>query len=82
MNTDGLISEQLEIVLVDEAKLLEAQSCVSRCEFCDEHAAISFDYLLDAVTGWGPWDEYLLCRVAVCPNCRSQVTEKTRIVTL
>jgi hypothetical protein len=46
-----------DIVLIDEDTLLVAQSLVAaceHCEHCDNRAEISFDYLLDAVTGCDP----------------------------
>ena len=74
--------EDIDIVLATEATLLQAQEYVSACEHCSEDASITFDYLLDAITGCDPSiTEYLMCRAAKCPDCFSRLTEKTRIVT-
>jgi len=74
--------EVRNVVLVDENQLLEAQYCLAGCESCDENASVTFDYLLDAVTGCDPTTtDYVMCRTAKCPNCLHVVNEKTRIVT-
>jgi hypothetical protein len=73
--------EQIQIVLINEMALMDAQHCVAACEYCSEIAAISFDYLLDALTGSDPTvTEYIMCRPAHCPSCFCKLTEKTRIV--
>ena len=72
---------EIEIVLIDDAVLLQAQSLLNGCEQCDSHAEIAFDYLLDAITGNDPTRiEYLLPRPARCPQCFAKVTEKTLII--
>ena len=73
-------SSVMNIAAVDEATLLEAQDCVSGCEHCADNATITFDYLLDAVTGCDPATEYAMDRSARCPRCNSEVTEKTFVV--
>ena len=73
--------EDKNIVLIDEGALMEAQNCVASCEYCVEHATITLDYLLDALTGCDPTNtEYILCRPARCPSCFCNLTEKSRIV--
>ena len=74
---------QTEVVLVDEAMLVKAQTLMAACERCSENAdaVISFDYLLDAVTDSDPSEtEYLMCRRARCPQCEHLVTEKTFVI--
>ena len=72
---------QLDVVLADDLVIVRAQSLMSACERCHDGARISFDYLLDAVTGCDPCEtEYLMCRRARCPRCSSEVCEKTRII--
>ena len=74
--------EDIDVVLVEEALLLEAQEYLSACEHCVENAALPFDYLLDAVTGCDPTiTDYVMCRPAKCPACFRQITEKTLVVT-
>ena len=69
-----------EVVLVDEDTLVKTQRYVSACEHCAENANITFDYLLDEITGCDPATHYLMCRPASCPCCSGDVTEKTLVV--
>jgi hypothetical protein len=70
-----------EIVLVDMEILLEAQSLIVSCEHCTDSADMTFDYLLDAITGFNSGrTEYLLPYMARCPHCFRQVNEKTLVV--
>ena len=79
-NLDRL--EETNVVLVDEPMLLEAQSYITACEACAENLVISFDYVLDAVTGCDPrTTEYVMSRLAKCPNCRHELNEKTLVAT-
>src|SRR5262249_39770244 len=72
--------EDLDIVLIDESRLQEAQHWVSGCKACSEHADIIFDYLLDAVTGCSPTtSRYILCRTARCPECSAEIRENTLV---
>jgi hypothetical protein len=72
--------EETNIVLVDEFTLREALHWVSGCGACSGYAAISFDYILDALTGWDPsTTEYVLCRPGKCPECSAAITEKTAV---
>ena len=74
--------EETDVVLVDEPELLEAQSYLAGCENCVLDAEITFDYLLDDITGCDPTStEYLLFRPAKCPGCHQDVFEKTLVVT-
>ena len=70
----------VNVVLVDEDTLVQTQQCVAACEYCAENADITFDYLLDAVTGCDPATDYLMCRPANCPCCSRELTEKTLVV--
>src|SRR5436190_11701229 len=73
--------EETNVVLVDERQLQEAQACIIACESCSEGAEISFDYLLDAVSGCDPsTTEYLMSHPVQCPRCFRKVTEKTLVV--
>ena len=73
-------SEEVKVVVVDEATLAETQQCVVACERCAENATITFAYLLDAITGCDPATDYLICRPTTCPCCSANLTEKTRVV--
>jgi len=73
--------EETNIVLVDEPSLYEAQHWVSACRACSPDAGISFDYILDAITGCDPSvTEYVLCRPATCPACGGLIAEKTLVL--
>jgi hypothetical protein len=73
--------ELTNIVLLSESQIIEAEDFVVGCEQCAAHAEISFDYLLDALTGSDPSStEYLMPRPAKCPQCLGDVTEKTLII--
>jgi hypothetical protein len=73
--------ESTNFVFIDEATLHRAQSQLAGCEHCCEEAEISLDYILDDVTGCDPQiTEYLLCHSTTCPECFSEVTEKTLVI--
>src|SRR5262249_30015104 len=62
--------ERTNVVLVDELQRIEAQGFIIACEYCADEADISFDYLLDAVTGRDPSvTEYIMSQPAKCPQC-------------
>jgi hypothetical protein len=78
---DDPLNEGTEIVLVDGSVLRRAEACIFRCEHCTEDAEITFDYVLDAVTGCDPTvTHYMLYRPAKCPHCDHDVTEKTLVI--
>jgi hypothetical protein len=71
----------LRVVVVSEHDLAEAQAFVVGCECCRPDAVLSFDYLLDAVTGCDPLaTEYFMSRCACCPRCFGKIAEKTLVV--
>jgi len=68
-------------VVVDLFTLRQAQHRIVRCEYCTDEAELTFDYILDAVTGHDPTStEYVLNNPAKCPNCLHSITEKTLVV--
>jgi hypothetical protein len=72
--------EELNLFLVEEPLILEAQEWIGTCEHCSDLAEFSFDQILDSLTGSDPTvTEYVLCRAAVCPCCHGEVTEKTLV---
>jgi len=76
----GRCGDEDNVVLINEALLLEAQAFISGCEHCDALAEIALDYILDALTECDPTiTEYVLCRTAQCPRCHHEVTEKTLV---
>ena len=73
--------ELVDVVLVDDSILCEAEAYVSACEYCNVNANLTFDYLLDELMGCDPTQtEYLMRRPARCRRCDSKLTEKTLIV--
>jgi hypothetical protein len=82
-NQPSLETEAADVVFIDEATLLEAQSFVTGCENCNSEASGStFDQVLDAITGCDPTvTEYVICHAAKCPRCFHDVMEKTLVVT-
>ncbi|HEY2382479.1 MAG TPA: hypothetical protein VGK48_14985 [Terriglobia bacterium] len=72
--------DEVEVVFVEESMVAEAQQWIGSCEGCSEQAEYSFDQILDSLTGCNPAvTEYILCRTALCPHCRGEVTEKTLV---
>jgi hypothetical protein len=73
--------EGADVVLIDEPVLREAQGFVAGCGQCVPSAEMTFDYILDEVTGCDPTStEYVLCHPAKCPRCKHEITEKTLVV--
>jgi len=73
--------EELNIVLIDDNMVAEAEEWLTGCEVCAENAVIALEYLLDALTNCDPSvTEYVMCRPACCPFCAAVVTEKTLII--
>ena len=74
------LSEDVNVFLVDNPVLREAQAALSGCENCSADALLTFDYILDGITGCDPTaTEYLLCRAAECPRCSCPIAEKTLV---
>jgi hypothetical protein len=69
-------------VLINAAALRETEKRIEFCEHCNpESAEIPFDNILDRVTGSDPSvTDYILEAPAKCPNCKSEVLEKTLVV--
>jgi uncharacterized protein with PIN domain len=74
--------EQQNVVLINSATLRKAeQLLIESCEECNaEGAEISFDNILDRVTGSDPSvTDYILEQPAKCPSCKREILEKTFI---
>ena len=73
--------EQENLVLINAGILHEAESLIESCEHCNPLGAeISFDAILDRVTGSDPGvTDYVLEQPAKCPNCCREILEKTLI---
>jgi len=73
--------EEQRVVLMDSKALLKAERLIESCEHCNpEGAEISFDNILDRVTGSDPSvTDYILEVPAKCPHCRREILEKTLI---
>ena len=77
----NLAIEDRNIVLLSEALLHEAETFIAACQNCSDFAEISFDYLLDAITGCDPsLTEYVLPHPGRCPQCAHLISEKTLVV--
>jgi len=73
--------EEMTVRLVGENLRAAAQSMISGCELCCDCPEITFDCILDELTGFDPkCTEYILCRPALCPRCRKDVTERTIVL--
>ena len=71
---------EVDVAFIDEPLVVEAEDFVSGCEHCDEGALIPFDYVLDALTACDPSKtENLMRRIAQCPRCLGEITEKTLV---
>ena len=69
------------VLLVDEVLRAEAQRLVAACEQCADCSEISFECILDQITGCDPkCTEYLLCRPARCPRCCRDINERTLVI--
>jgi hypothetical protein len=78
LTTDRLAQK---VILVDELTLTEAESFISGCQHCAWTSEITFDHLLDAVTGSNPIEtEYVICGAPRCPSCKHEVTEDTFVL--
>lgn len=73
--------EEMMVRLVGENLRAAAQSMISGCDSCCDCPEITFDCILDELTGFDPKStEYILCRPARCPRCRRDVTERTIVL--
>jgi len=73
--------EEMTVRLVGENLRAAAQSMISGCDQCCDCPEITFDCILDELTGCDPKStEYILCRPARCPRCRRDVTERTIVL--
>ena len=73
--------EDMMIHLVGENLRAAAQSMISGCDHCCDCPEITFECILDELTGCDPKStEYILCRPARCPRCRRDVTERTIVL--
>jgi len=69
------------VILPGPETLRQAVTLVSACESCSPEAGLSFEYVLDGVTGNDPTrTDYLLAPAgARCPQCHGGLTEKTLV---
>ena len=72
--------EEINIVLIGESTVADAEEFLTGCENCSDNVPIALDYLLDALTGCDPQvTEYVMCRPVCCPFCLNEVREKTLV---
>ena len=77
---DEIPNEQTVVKLIDDFTLREAEQHIAGCVRCYPEAEITFDYILDAITGCDPTNtDYVLYRPAKCPRCLGVVKEKTLV---
>jgi len=70
-----------KVILIDECTLAKAESFISGCQHCAWTSEITFDHLLDAVTGSDPIEtEYVISGAPRCPCCKREVTEDTFVL--
>jgi hypothetical protein len=75
--------ETTDIYFVNDEVLEAAESLIAACERCAAYADLSFDYIIDELTGCDPTrTEYLLPRVARCRHCGNAISEKTLVATV
>ena len=69
------------IVLLQPSLVRLAQHFVEACESCNRDAQLSFDYVLDELTGCDPTiTEYQFSEQPFCWACGSPLHPKTRVV--
>lgn len=68
------------MLAVTEKPIEQAVAKIAGCEYCRaDKAELPFDWILANVLDRpGPY-EFILTRVAQCPNCRASLTEKTLV---
>jgi hypothetical protein len=73
--------EEQKVILVDTARLREAEKLIESCEHCNpDGAEIPFNNILDRVTGSDPSvTDYILKAPAKCLTCKRETFEKTLI---
>jgi DNA-binding NarL/FixJ family response regulator len=72
--------EDQNLVLIDEETLRKAERMILSCEGCNPDAQISFDEILDQLTGSDPSvTDYILKQPGNCPKCDAAITEKTLV---
>src|SRR5262245_13152084 len=78
---DALLARPgIELITVDSKDILEAQSRISGCERCrGDKAQLPFDWIIAVVLNKRGAFECVLSEVAHCPNCRTEITEKTLV---
>ena len=60
-------------------QLARAVSQVESCEHCSPEAQIPFHWILRRLTGAQDYADYILPAPGRCPNCRSDIHEKTLV---
>jgi hypothetical protein len=71
--------EDINLQLVGDSVLTEAEQWLSACESCAKNAFIPFEYILDILMACDPTIHYEICRPARCPSCFGEVTEGTLV---
>jgi len=75
-----LVRSSIELVSVEPKVIREAESRITGCERCrPEESELLFDLILADVLDKQGAFEFVLTKSAKCPNCRSEISEKTRV---
>jgi hypothetical protein len=71
---------RIELITVEIKAIREAESRIAACERCrPEESELLFDWILgDVLDKYGAF-EFVLSEPAKCPNCRSEISEKTLV---
>src|SRR5262245_14379361 len=70
----------IELITVDSSAVREAERRIPACEHCrPTEAEVPFDWILADFLGKREACEFVLAEAARCPNCATELTEKTLI---
>jgi hypothetical protein len=70
----------IEVVAVEPSTIRQAESKITGCERCrGDEADHPFDFILADVLGKHGAFDFVMSEPAHCPNCKSEVTEKTLV---
>jgi hypothetical protein len=82
MNSDTFdpTPEEQVVVLVELPDVRKSELQIIGCEACSEDAWLTFDSVLDAVTGSDPKvTDYIMEGWAQCPRCLREIHEKSLV---
>jgi len=69
------------VVAISTESLFRAESKIAGCtNCCSDELTLTFERLLDNVTGLPDTTRYVLPTVAICPKCYNHVVESTMVL--